>query len=71
VCTGWLWAYGEHSIAIRLRLAAGGMTRADLAPDATIDRHHTFAEMIAKLRSDCTTDTPYNGDTPNLGDPDG
>lgn len=71
VCTGWLWAHGWDSIAIRLQLAVGEMTRADLVPDPAIDRHHTFAEMIEKLRADCTTDTPYNGDTPNLGAPDG
>jgi len=62
VCTGWLWAYGDHSIAIRLRLATGQMTRDDLEPDPTIDLHPTFADMIAKLRADQTP--PYNGETP-------
>lgn len=51
-CTGWLWAHGWDSIAIRLRMAAGTLTAADLEPDPSIDMHPDFASMIAKLRED-------------------
>lgn len=52
ICTGWLWAHGWDSIAIRLQLARGDLVRADLDPDPSIAMHGSYDEMISKLRAD-------------------
>jgi len=52
VCTGWLWRYGWKSIAVRLMLLRRELTPADLQPDATVELHETYEQVIAKLRED-------------------
>lgn len=53
VCVGWLWRYGQDSIAVRLRLLNKQMAPEELEPDPAIELHETFDEVIEKLREDC------------------
>lgn len=71
VCVGWLVRYGYHNISIRLMLLNNLMKpeALEIGPGWP-ELHHTFDELIEKLRCDSATSVPGPGyDQPRLRNP--